>query len=740
MHSRRQFLEISLLSGGGLMASIALPDIARASEDRPAGPRPVPLGAFVRIHPDNSIVIGARGCEIGQGVKTSLPMLIAEELEVRWDQVRVEQLPYGLMAGTEPGKFAGRYGGQGAGGSTNIPDGWMELREAGAQIRLLLVAAAAELWQADAKTLEAREASVSHPDGRTATYGSLAARAAQLPLPTGPFELKKPADFRIIGKPTKVTDCADIVSGRARYGIDAQMPGMLFAVIARCPYLDGTVKSFDKTVMKMPGVRAVVPIGGPKPTEDFVRNLAAGVAVVADNTWRAMQARKALKIEWEPGAWAHDSTAALETRCRNSVAGESAIQTGRSDGDMKAAWAAAAKKIEADYKVPFLAHATMEPPGATIHFTGDRVKLIASLQSPGGASRMISAMTGIPRLNIDIELPRAGGGFGRRLENDFVAEAVQIARDLKQPVKLIWTRDDDLQNDFFRPFGVQRLRATADQDGKVTGWSHRVAATSRRWRADSADAPEWMGTLDVDGFPANCVPNYLAEFVNVDFGLPRGWWRAPIHTFAAFPTQSFVDEVAFALKRDPLELRLAMLGEPRDLDYKEHGGPIFSTGRLAAVLRETARRIDYGRKLPKGRGIGLACHFTFGGYAAHAIEVQAQGEDWRIERCVCVADVGQIVNPAGVEAQLMGGTIDGLSTAIGLEITVKDGRIQQSNFDGYPLMRMPDAPFVEAHVLPSNMKPSGAGEMGIPTAAPALANAIFAATGKRLRNLPLRNS
>jgi len=741
-HSRRQFLEISLLSGGGLLASFALPDRARAATaERLVDPRYTPLGAFVRIHTNNSIVIGARGCEIGQGVVTSLPMLIAEELEVRWDQVRVEQLPYGIMAGREPGKFAPKYGGQGAGGSTNIPDGWTELREAGVQIRQLLVAAAAQLWATDAAKLKARDAVVSHPDGRTATYGSLAARAAQLPLPAGPFELKQPADFRIIGKPTKTADCADIVSGRARYGIDAQMPGMLFAVIARSPYFDGTLKSLDDSAAKkMRGVRAIVPIAGPKPTEDFVRNLASGVAVVADSTWAAMQARKALKIEWTPGAWAKDSTAALETRCRAAVAGEAGIHTGRSDGDMKAVWAAAAKKIEAAYKVPFLAHATMEPPGATIHIVGNRVKLIASLQSPGGASRMINAMTGIPRLNIDIELPRSGGGFGRRLENDFVAEAVLVAQAVKQPVKLIWTREDDLQNDFYRPFGVQRLRAAADRDGKITGWSHRVAATSRKTRANRGDDPEWVGTLDVDGFPANCVPNYLSEFVNVEFGLARGWWRAPLHTFAAFATQSFVDEVAFALKRDPLELRIEMLGASRDLEYKEHGGPIFSTGRLAAVMKEAAERIDYGRQLPKGRGIGLACHFTFGGYAAHAIEVQATGSGWHIERCVCVADVGQVVNPAGVEAQLMGGTIDGLSTAIGLEITVANGRIEQSNFDGYPLLRMPDAPRVETYVLPSTMQPSGAGEMGIPSAAPALANAIFAATGKRLRNLPLRSN
>ncbi|MBC8025996.1 MAG: xanthine dehydrogenase family protein molybdopterin-binding subunit, partial [Steroidobacteraceae bacterium] len=415
------------------------------------------------------------------------------------------------------------------------------------------------------------------------------------------------------------------------------------------------------------------------------------------------------------------------------------VLAGRSDGDMVAAWDAAAKRVQADYRSPFLAHATMEPPGATISIGKDRVTLIASLQSPGGASRMISAMTGISRLAIDIDLPRSGGGFGRRLENDFVAEAVQVAKNVGKPVKILWTREDDLQNDFYRPFGMQRLCAAADAKGKITGWSHRVAATSRKTRTGMTDAPDWVGTLDIDGFPANCVPNYLMEFVDVPFGLARGWWRAPLPTFAAFATQSFVDEVAAAIGRDPVELRLEMLGEPRELDYRDHGGPKFSTGRLAATLREVAKRIGYGRKLPKGHGIGFASHFTFGGYASHAIEVSTQADGWRIERCVVVADIGIVVNPSGAEAQMSGGTVDGISTALGLEITVKDGRVEQHNFNDYPLLRIHEAPKVEVHFVPSSMSPCGAGEMGIPGAAPALANAIFAATGTRLREMPFRS-
>jgi isoquinoline 1-oxidoreductase beta subunit len=734
--SRRQFL-VTAVSGGGLLVSVALPDLAQAAADSSSA-QPVPLGVFIRINPDETVVIGARGCEIGQGVLTSLPMLIAEELEVRWDRVRVEQLPYGILPGDKPDTFKPKYGGQGAGGSTNISEAWQPLREAGAQVRLLLIAAAAQRFRASADQLVARDGVVRHPDGRSATYGSLAAAAAKLPLPTGPFTLKQPAEFRIIGKATKVADCADIVSGRARYGIDATLPGMLFAVIARCPWFDGKLGGFDDAAArKVRGVRAVVPVA-PPPEGALNRNLAAGVAVIADSTWAAMQGRKALKIEWQPGPWAKDSTDALESRARTALDADK-VQVARGDGDMPRAWASAATRIQADYRSPFLAHATMEPPGATISIDKFRVKLIASLQSPGGASRMIAAMTGISRLNIEIELPRSGGGFGRRLENDFIAEAVQVAQAVDKPVKLLWTRDDDLQNDHYRPFGMQRLRAAADREGRVIGWSHRVAATSRKTRSGMAEEPDWVGTLDVDGFPAGSVPNYLMEFVDVPFGLARGWWRAPLPTFAAFATQSFVDEVAAATRRDPLELRLEMLGEPREIDYRDHGGPKFSTGRLSATLREAARRIGYGRKLPKGRGIGFATHFTFGGYASHAIEVSSQPDGLRIERCVVVADIGIVVNPSGAEAQMAGATVDGISTATGLEITVKDGRIEQWNFNDYPLLRIHVAPKVEVHFIASTSSPCGAGEMGIPGAAPALANAIFAATGTRPREMPFRS-
>jgi isoquinoline 1-oxidoreductase beta subunit len=415
------------------------------------------------------------------------------------------------------------------------------------------------------------------------------------------------------------------------------------------------------------------------------------------------------------------------------------MQQVRNEGDVAAAWASARRRVEATYTLPFLAHATLEPQNAFVKLEKDRALVIAPTQSPGQANRVVHELTGLPRLAIEVRLPRAGGGFGRRLETDAIAEAVSIAKQVKAPVKLVWTREDDLRNDFFRPFGVHRLRATLDEQGRVTSWHHQTAATPRGWRARGMEEdPPWVGTVDDDELPKGLVPHFRNEFAAVDFPLARGWWRGPLPTFTAFASQSFVDELAHAAGQDPVAFRLSLLGEPRQLDYSGHGGPKLDTGRLANVLRVAAQKLGWGREAGAGRGLGVAASFVFGGYAAHALEVEVAKGALRIHRCVCAVDVGQPVNPLGIEAQIMGGTLDGLSAALHQEVVVEDGRVVRGNFDAYRLLTMREAPReVEVHVVPSAATPSGAGEMGTATAAPALANAVFAATGKRIRRLPI---
>lgn len=739
--TRREFLQVSGTAAGGMLVSVSLPGCG-SGEDIPT-PEPETLIAeglrpwgFVRIGGGEGVVIGARGCEIGQGVKTSLPMLIAEEMDVPWSMVRVEQLDYGIEAADTESGLNAPYGAQGAGGSTSIPDSFIELREVGARIRRMLIEAAAEFWDTDANALRTVAATVVHPDGRQLGYVDLASAAATRAIPAA-VELKAPDSFTVIGHPTRVADAEEIVTGKAFYGIDADIPGARVAVVARCPYFEGHVDSYDDTAARaIAGVRAIVPLAAPDANAGFDRNLAAGIAVVADDTWSALRGRDALKIEWKRGPWGGDSTEDLERRATEALQG--AGLDARVNGDFAQAREGAARVVEADYAMPFLSHCTLEPQNATVALGEDHALLIASTQSPAGASRMINRLTGIERTNIDIRLPRSGGGFGRRLESDFIAEAVLIAQQVGAPIKLMWTREDDLQNDWYRPCGLHTLAATLDEDKRLTGWSHRAAATDRRFGLPGfAEAPAWIACLDPDAIPAGCVEHYQSQFVALDFGLARGWWRGPLPSFVAFANQSFMDEVAAAAGRDPLEFQLEVLGEPREMDYSGHGGPKIHTGRLAAVLRKAAEKIDYGRALPEGHGIGLAASFVFGGYAAHAMEVSVADGKPRIHRCVAAIDVGQVVNPLGVEAQIMGGTIDGISTARNLQITVRDGRIEQRNFPDYPLLGMADAPDVEVHIVHTDFDPSGAGEMGIPTAAPALTNAIYAATGKRIRRLPI---
>ena len=739
--SRRRFLSISLSAGGALLIGYTFARADPAPPDLPPellGDDLTELGPFVRIERDNRIVIGARGCEIGQGVMTAQPMLIAEELDVDWAQVRVVQLPYGYYE-SEKGP-ANRYGDQGAGGSTSVSDGWKELREAGATARWLLVQAAAREWDVPADQLRTEAGQVVAGDGKRLSYGALARSAASIAPPDAPPALKSPDQFRIIGKPTRVADARAIVTGRVHYGIDEYAANALVAVIARCPHLGGTLASFDDSeTRRVAGVRDVVAIAGPKPDEPLNGVLAAGIAVLADTTWAALRGRDLLKITWNEGPWAKESSGALATAANELLDKNQGAVAVRNDGDYAKARKQARQSVEARYEMPFLAHATMEPPSALIEINQDSARLVASLQSPGGASETIARLTGLARKDIAIQMTRAGGGFGRRLKNDYVAEAVLVAKAVGKPVKLMWSREDDLQHDFYRPFGVHALAATIDRKKRVTGWSHRCAATPRTWRdAGMKDRPLYTGCIEPDDFPAGLVANLDKSFFPVSSGMPRGWWRAPLHTFHAFAVQSFIDEIAIATKQDAVQLRLDMLGSARQIPYSGHGGPQFDTGRLADVLKRCADKIGWGARRSDGHGIGIACHFTFGGYAAHAFEVSMDGSDLRIHRAVCVVDVGRVVNPLGVEAQMIGGTIDAVSTAMNLAITVKDGQVQQHNFPDYPLLRMAQAPHeVEVIIVDSQLEPSGAGEMGVPSAAPALANAVYAATTVRVRKLPL---
>jgi len=727
--SRREFLLVSTTAVGGIMFSMGPAWLRAAESDRR-------LNVFVTIEPDGSTVIGVSQPDMGQAMYTTMSMLVAEELDADWSRVTTRQLPL-MLKRDEEGNLAWAWVSQGAGGSTSVADLYLPLREFGARARQQLLLAAAEAWDVPLAELATEPGMVIHPlSDRRAAFGDLAARAAVIPTPEGAPPLKSPATFRLIGKEFEPKASREVVTGRAEYGIDVRQPGMRYAVVARCPYFDGSLTGFDDAeTRKVDGVIDVVEIPGPPPGE-YYTTMAPGVAVVATSTWAAMKGREALKIQWDEGPFRQETTASFDADCQAAL-DEGHGKVVRDVGDFDAAMAAAARKVTSRYRLPYVHHATLEPQNCFAHVQEDRCLVIGPMQMPASASRLVAKLTGLDRLAIEVRMTRLGGGFGRRLTSDYAAEAVLVSKAAGVPVLVQWSREDDMAHDFLRPGGWHELTAGLDDQGRISAWRHRVASPSKYYRRP--DVEHWQSEIYVDDPPVGLVENVRYEYFDMLSGAWRGSWRAPAHTANAFATESFLDELACGTGQDPLALRLALLGESRTLPYSDHGGPEWNPGRLAKVFQVAADRAGWGRKLPDGEGLGIAGHFTFGGYVAWVAHVAVTpAGKIRVKRLVGAADCGLAVNPKGVRDQMEGGACDALSTALGQELSIDGGRHRETNFHQYRMMRIADAPTqIDVHIVQGADEPSGMGEPPVPPLAPAVTNAIYAATGRRIRYLPI---
>jgi isoquinoline 1-oxidoreductase beta subunit len=717
---RRGFLKVGAAAGAGLVLGFYIPWERAASAQETKSPDP--FNAWVRIDKDGRVTLIVAKSEMGQGVRTGLPMILAEELEVDWTNVRVEQAP------TRPDIY--RH--MGTGGSSSTRESWMPLRQAGAAARQMLIAAAAQTWSVGKETCFAEKGAVVHqPTGRRLSYGELVEAASKLPVPDfAAVPLKKPEAFRIVGKATPRTDTPAKVDGSAIFGMDVRVPGMVYAVVARCPTFGGKVARFDATKAKaVPGVQHVVEIP-PGPAHST-----GGVAVVADTTWAAMKGRDALEIEWDHGPHANESSQTLRQQFE-SLSQKPGKEV-RNEGDAVAVLERAAKKVEAIYEMPFQAHATMEPMNCTVDIRADRAEVWAPTQAPDWTQGTVAAVARIPPQSVTVHTTFMGGGFGRRYQADFVVEAAQISKAVGKPVKVVWTREDDMQHDFYRPLAYHRLSAALDETGAVTAWMDRIHSTSIRifWDPPERARPEGQeisGAVDVPYAAANV----RVEYANIESGVPRAWWRSVEHSFNAFAVESFIDEVAAAAGMDPLQFRLRLLQEPRQIKSSEM---VLDTQRLKKVLELVAEKSQWGTPLPTGHARGVACHFSFFTYIAQVAEVSVDKTGAiRVHRVVCAVDCGTPINPDQVKAQMESGIVYGLTAALKGAITIDKGRVQQSNFHDYAMVRINEAPAMEIHIVPSTEAPTGTGEPGLPPIAPAVANAVFAATGKRVRRLPIR--
>ncbi|HWZ78293.1 MAG TPA: xanthine dehydrogenase family protein molybdopterin-binding subunit [Candidatus Sulfotelmatobacter sp.] len=699
--SRREFVGAGIAAGAGLVIGFYLPHGNRSRKES------FSPNAYLRIAPDNKVTIVVARSEMGQGIRTALPMILAEELEADWKQIEIEQAGASTL-----------FGDQTTGGSASIRTTWDPMRKAGAIAREMLISAAALTWSVPRSACVAESGHIKHAaSNRSLTFGELVDKAATLPIPSD-VTLKQSKDYKIVGQRLARVDSPAKVKGEAVFGIDLRIPGMKYAVLSRCPVIGGKASGFDdKESKKISGVSYVGKIGD------------SAVAVVADSVWSAMEGRRVLNVTWDEGQNKDLNTAGVMAALKQ-VASKKGVNLYSAGEPAKVS----GRHISTEYSLPFMAHAPMEPGNCTAHFEGTRCELWAPTQVPQDCRDSVATAIGLDPDQVKVNVTLMGGGFGRRLEHDYAVEAALVSKAINGPVKVLWTREDDMRSSTYRPASLHQLSATLDGSGLPVGLTHRIIAPSISGQKGQPVPNGVDPDLPDEAGPVYGIPNYLIEYVQTETPVPLGWMRSVYALQAAFALESFIDELAVAAGKDPLKYRLQLLAKDQDLTYFT---TIWRTTRMRGVLQLAAEKAGWDKPLPAGRYRGVACFGCFASYMAEVVEITMENDQPRVHRVVAAVDCGQVVNPSILEQQIQGGIVYGLSNALRAKITIEKGRVVQGNFDDYAPLRMDETPAVEVYAVPSPEAPTGIGEPSVPPIAPALCNAMYAATKKRIRALPI---